>query len=1776
MSGFEGSSVRRFEGEGEVSHRPSASCFATETGVLGGLSSVRERPSRSISLRVRNRASQVAARGPAQRRWVLRIAYRVSLVAFVLLVPGVVLAAGPARRTVEKVTAKKQIENKEVVIETVKVTLENDFLAAVILGEKGGGVQTIVLKPGGVVLSGDPAFYESEVRPYGSLGSLQDVAFVPAGDLQGAEGDEVVATLTALCKPTGFSPDSCGVKKRLPMPYVEIPDASKVQIAKRYSLRRDEAALRVEYAFTNTGAEPVAWTFSVDCSFQSANQPVRWFLPSRSGPISFTIPGGPVRAYNYDIPDAWVAQLLPDGRGLVTQFEIANTSCIYATSDGKKARGGLISTTVPIEPGGTVKTVAKMAVVRDLKAVSFAAEGLVGQWQFKPPEAAKKAGVSEDGVPLAPPAYEPEEEEIVGQLSLVSSTTDEVDVALTRRLNRTAKSFPVEQKRASVKAGELSSLPISLKIKEAGTWVLRAEIKSRGLPLASGEFPLDVGYRTGFFLPRSEAKKQGELYTDYKYSEVESKPPPHEIQSDWEPKPEYISPHVEYAKPYVKGPIRVLFICPFETTRGPIEIWERADIEYDCATIALHGYGKYHKFYSVGEDHAPVDEVDRVKDLLNKPHDVIVLGSYLWGWFPPEVQDEIVRQFIDGTGIVISAPINLMGIFKDYEAKAQPSKDFFPGDYCKVAVLQSETEEEGGRVAYTPIEAGQVLRPESWIGPVEEGVERLIRALVWAARKEPDILIEPTGLPAKGFQDELAGQEVKVKLTNKAKASFEGTLKLAARLDVVRRYPGIYGSHGALDFTLRPFESWETIAELSVPAKLEAEGSTELGLELPHLRDGIYSLDFSLLDRQGRVASWYRQPLTVLSHVEVTDVWLSKQGWKPFHALRDNLLAKGKVGSYPMPEIPLRATDTLTVRAALAKAKDWKTDRLSVSMIATDRSGRLFAPGRKELVLDGETTEVTFDLPLRHALHLMNVLEIAVEDKGRVLSEARVALPIHARPDRTSEYRLRVYDFGERQPDRTGVDVRCGTMWAGGCFDHAWIDQGMECWGDWLDRASEITPEFVRIPCLTNPDYRENRRASIRACFAESIAFVPPRAVLCDEWAYCLTVEPGDAPRALSQCRCRYCLERFQRFLRVRYWTLDRLNATWGTNFKSWSEATPPIFDETGLQWITEARLPQVLDHRCFIDEQVGEFIRIMDDTVKELDPACAVGISGNEPITPWNNLDIWQLAKNGKHDTIYRYPSIWESFGVSVIQWVGYGNKYSPSKEHSRAWTMFLDGRGVSYYGKENTPSWLPDFGILAGPTALFDAVNTIKNGPAQLLWGHKARDPVALVYHSRSIYADMMERYIRAGKAAGPKVRESASFALNAGSSCEALLNRSLVQPYWISYEELGKGKWQGKDEVKLIFLPYTISLTTEEVATIEQLVRDGATVVGDVNTATRDGHGARLKVGSLDAVFGIRHEGDHAYPILRSDPKDTTTQVRFELDGVKPFALSFAAVAPPNVVPTTAKPYASYAVAGKKCPAVLVNSYGKGKAILLNFIPSEYFVVLGSDQGAEILQEVEAKAEAAQNCELLMAWIMKQAGIVPPVSTLVNGKPGSPCSFRRFSDGRLSYLGFCGPHSLTPKQYEQHHETATLDKEYHLYNILEGRYLGFAKQIELQYKVLDLARLYACLPYKVEKLTVKLDKPAWAAGEMATFSAELSASEPLNEADRHVFRVEVTDPAGKYRKLYRYFPIARAGKARCEVPLAINDPAGTWRLVVTDVATGVKAETEFEVKQPAPKAL
>ncbi len=124
----------------------------------------------------------------------------------------------------------------------------------------------------------------------------------------------------------------------------------------------------------------------------------------------------------------------------------------------------------------------------------------------------------------------------------------------------------------------------------------------------------------------------------------------------FEPTEAVVTPHIPWAKPYAKGPVRVLFITHRNAMREVVELAERMPLQYTVfATekpdqFAETGVGIDNSWKAIYGN----NEAEMTADLLKKlqgDYDVIVFGNVNWNILPIEARYEILKKVKAGTGL---------------------------------------------------------------------------------------------------------------------------------------------------------------------------------------------------------------------------------------------------------------------------------------------------------------------------------------------------------------------------------------------------------------------------------------------------------------------------------------------------------------------------------------------------------------------------------------------------------------------------------------------------------------------------------------------------------------------------------------------------------------------------------------------------------------------------------------------------------------------------------------------------------------------------------------------------------------------------------------------------------------------------------------------------------------------------------------------------------------------------------------------------------------------
>jgi hypothetical protein len=252
----------------------------------------------------------------------------------------------------------------------------------------------------------------------------------------------------------------------------------------------------------------------------------------------------------------------------------------------------------------------------------------------------------------------------------------------------------------------------------------------------------------------------------------------------------------------------------------------------------------------------------------------------------------------------------------------------------------------------------------------------------------------------------------------------------------------------------------------------------------------------------------------------------------------------------------------------------------------------------------------------------------------------------------------------------------------------------------------------------------------------------------------------------------------------------------------------------------------------------------------------------------------------------------------------------------------------------------------------------------------------------------------------------------------------------------------------------------------------------------------------------------------------------------------------------------------------PVIIGRNVGKGQAILLNLSLSGY--ALAEQSGAK--QGDFGGWAAGGELRSFVTSVFGMARVRPSVTTA----PELPhLEISRFRNGAAEYVGFIQSLPRDSTEYTNLQATVpegkttaiSLPHSAHVYDVRAGKYLGLIATLQTTINP-GIAKLYALLPYRVDGL--KLWTPPQARlGTALNYAVTVIAAGA--KPGTHVFHVRASwkPQTTGHETVYEANVLGKDGRAAGKFDLALDDPAGRWTLNVRDAATGVTADTGFDVK-------
>jgi hypothetical protein len=588
------------------------------------------------------------------------------------------------------------------------------------------------------------------------------------------------------------------------------------------------------------------------------------------------------------------------------------------------------------------------------------------------------------------------------------------------------------------------------------------------------------------------------------------------------------------------------------------------------------------------------------------------------------------------------------------------------------------------------------------------------------------------------------------------------------------------------------------------------------------------------------------------------------------------------------------------------------------------------------------------------------------------------------------------------------------------------------------------------------------------------------------------------------------CINSYHEWLKQNYKTISALNNEWETDYESFDDITPSKSSELNS-------LPNpapFIDFRIFMEKIWMDAISSFGDWVNIANSNALAGWNAgphqDTPFGGWNFGEIgrkgtWTLEYFGEKNEFLRSTMV-EPFKIVTGYWYD-----RASYRHVPWWVAFHGGNGVAYFrtlGRVKGhlhPSFAPNEW---SEYVKEDNTDLQKGIGKIILTSNRENDGIAIFYSRPSRMLNWVETFLEYG---GGHMG-SASFISTANRQYDYIVN-----------SQIPEGKLQN---YTILLLPSSTAMSNEELEKIEDFVDTGGVVIADVRTGLYDEHGKlAVRRTKADELFGVNRSGKDTYNKIPTTAGNLIVPIgalgndkRIEVfsEGRENISTLGESVA-----------LANYA---DGVPAVIKKNYGKGMTFYING------VVIGDDGN------------------VLMDTLLKYVNNTPLVST------NKDWEFVRFTNGKMKYIGVL----RSTRSDVEETQTLSLTEKTHTYDVRAGKYLGEIDTMEISLPA-GGAAFFATLPYKVKGISIDVP-PSIDPGQDLNYSIELDVSENL--PGDHVIRLEFFDPTGQLSHAYTKNVLATRGIYTDRLPLAINEQLGKWKLIATDVASGLNTTVEINI--------
>ena len=1107
---------------------------------------------------------------------------------------------------------------------------------------------------------------------------------------------------------------------------------------------------------------------------------------------------------------------------------------------------------------------------------------------------------------------------------------------------------------------------------------------------------------------------------------------------------EFETPHTDWGQLYIGGRVRALCFTFGRGTsaRWIVELMQRFSVDATAAywTQVVDSPRTQWLGGDAGER--------RIRRLLEEEWDCFIFHGIPLENLTAEQQYKLLSAVTRGAGLV------LVGTDDERVLKPRnridPSPEFLAdGPVGEAFAIRKGRGIRLPKPPEIPYRLGWEMEYDYW-------QERLGRAVLWAAGKEPEMRLSVQVDAEEIARDELSKHAVIVRWENapEGRVHLEITLRGHRGLRWFRDGEIVRETAGQIGWTLPP-PPLETMPLLAAKT-------------LPVLPADRYHVDVRART-YGGTAAWATTEFLVRSERWVESVHLER-GW-------------GEVGEEIAGTVTLAGTPV-------------ENERVEVRLL--DRRGRILA--RDELT----AKDPAFRFPIPAWRPMLVRVEAAVLSGDEEVAAAHTYFRVTKRHRGRFNFLVWNVPGGTLGPyaEESLAGIGMTLQLSGGnprlhvaAYDVAWVpyttrimaphdERGIMkpvCWND----APSVDDYVQGIV----DGYRPSREHGV--------------------FVYSL----GDETVTRGSCLHPSCLNAYREYLRREYGEIAALNASWGSEYRSFEDVRllDPE-DNDGAEALRRKNYPRWYDRQAFQCDNFVRFCKRFGDRYRALDPEARTGFEGAGRFRDGDDFDL-----------IVRTNGFWSPYpgpGDEIIRsiaprdfprsnWMGYAKDATPLIR--KYWRMITRGCDAVWWWRwDNIGRFqgllAPHFGLFPAVRELIEETRVVREGLGTLLIRSEMLDDgIAVLYSHPSAYAHRVE----GGSSYGDYE--------DAHAAWHSAIRGLGLQFRYVTDRMMRSGEFRSEQYSALI-LPQVEAIGRVDAEVIEAFVRNGGTVIADVRPGLFDGHCKPLGRGVLDDLFGVRQSGN----------MDAAT-AEVEFDGAlagRDVRMTFADA---RVNPAIAVADGRALGRAGETPAVIVREVGAGRAILLNFSMATF----------PLPEQPETPA--------FLRALFGAAGVEPKIALRdAEGEPVHDVEVIRWRNGEMEIV------ALFRESGEVGEVRVALPDARHVYDLRRHVYIGETDGFSTE---LTPARpnFFARTRERIAGPEIVLNRSSVARGEVVSARVRV-----VGPAGKHAFRIRATTPKGEPADWLDRVVIADRDGADIELPIAHNDPSGTWTIRATELFT------------------